>query len=238
MRQNAADVYQLEGLRNSNVYARAIPGGIVLIDSGLSGSVDQIAAQLEQVGYGLSDLQAVVLTHAHADHIGSAAELARRSGARVLAHHAEALLIEGTRYLPATPLLLRALMWVGKIQRRLFSGPAFPQVDQALDDGEVLEALGGLQVIHTPGHTPGSICLYQPEIGVLFCGDLLFNGNPLTGRGGLRFTISLVSVDAAQARESVQRLQSLPVEVLCCGHGAPILQGAGEGIRELLATSA
>ena len=238
MRQIAADVYQLEGLRNSNVFALAIPDGIVLIDSGVSGSVDQIATQLEHSGYRLSDLQAIVLTHAHTDHVGSAAELARRSGAQILAHHAEAPYIEGTSYLPATSLLQRALTWVGKLQRRLFSGAVFPQVDRMLDDGEMLEELGGLQVIHTPGHTPGSICLYQPGSEVLFCGDLLFNGNPLTGRGGLRFPISLFSVDMAQARESVRKLEELSVEVLCCGHGAPILKGSGERIRELLASSA
>jgi glyoxylase-like metal-dependent hydrolase (beta-lactamase superfamily II) len=122
------------------------------------------------------------------------------------------------------------------IQRKLSRGATFPKVNRSLSHGEVLEDLGGLQVIHTPGHTPGSICLYQPQQRVLFCGDLLFNGNPLTGRGGLRFTISLSSADVAQARESVKRLDGLAVDVLCCAHGAPILERAGARIRELLAT--
>ena len=93
-------------------------------------------------------------------------------------------------------------------------------------------------MIHTPGHTPGSICLYQPEARVLFCGDLLFNRQPLTGKGGLRFSVPWFSVDPVQARESVRGLLEVPVEVLCCGHGEPILEDAGRTVRELLSTHA
>jgi glyoxylase-like metal-dependent hydrolase (beta-lactamase superfamily II) len=118
------------------------------------------------------------------------------------------------------------------------SGPPSCRVTKALEDGETVEELGGLQVIHTPGHTPGSICLYQPGRRILFCGDFLFNVHPLTGRGGLRFSIPQFSVDAEQARESVQRLLELPIEMLCFGHREPILEGAGERIRELLSVRA
>jgi len=231
MKQVAPGVYMLEGLRSSNVYALALPQGIALIDSGLSGAVHQIVTQLKKGGYALSDLQAIVLTHAHGDHTGSAAELARRSGAQVFAHREEVPYIEGTKSLPATSVLQRAMIWM---QNRVLGGRAFCQVERALEDGEVIEDLGGLQVIHTPGHTPGSICLYQPEGKVLFCGDLLFNGHPLTGRGEFQFSISQFCVDAAQARESVRRLLKVPIEVLCLGHGKPILEGAGKRIRELL----
>jgi glyoxylase-like metal-dependent hydrolase (beta-lactamase superfamily II) len=230
MRQIAADVYLLEGLRSSNVYALALPEGIALIDSGLPGTVDQIVAQLEKGGYALSDLRAVVLTHAHGDHTGNAAELAHRSGAQILAHYDEVPYIEGAKSLPAASLLQRVLIWIGN---RVLGGQAFCRVEKVLEDGEVIEELGGLQVIHTPGHTPGSICLYKPEGRVLFCGDLLFNGHPLTGRGGLRVSISQFSVDVVQARESVRRLLEVPIEVLCLGHGEPILEGAGRRIREI-----
>jgi glyoxylase-like metal-dependent hydrolase (beta-lactamase superfamily II) len=83
MKQIAPDVYLLEGLRSSNVYAFTAREGIALIDSGMSGAVDQIVEQLEESGYTLSDLQAVVLTHAHGDHTGNAAELVRRSEAQI-----------------------------------------------------------------------------------------------------------------------------------------------------------
>jgi glyoxylase-like metal-dependent hydrolase (beta-lactamase superfamily II) len=230
MKQIAVDVYQLEGLRNSNVYALATREGVALIDSGTSGAVDQIVGQLEGSGFTLPDLQAIVLTHTHGDHVGSAAELVRRSGSQVMAHRDEVPYIEGTQYLPATSFFQRALIW---LEKRMASRTTACKVTRALEDGETIEELG-LRVVHTPGHTPGSICLYQPERRIVFCGDLLFNGHPFTGRGGLRFSIPQFSVDVEQARESVRRLLELPTEILCCGHGQPILEGAGDRVRELL----
>jgi glyoxylase-like metal-dependent hydrolase (beta-lactamase superfamily II) len=98
----------------------------------------------------------------------------------------------------------------------------------------LVEALGDMHVVHVPGHTPGSMALYQPERQILFCGDALFNANPLTGRPGLRLPPPLVTVDSAQARESVRKLSALAVEVLCCGHGEPIVVVAGESILALI----
>lgn len=235
MEQITADVTLLEGLRTSNVYAVAPREGIALIDSGSSDAVDRIAVQLREGGYDLSDLQAVVLTHAHVDHTGSAAELARRSGAQVLAHHDEVPYVEGTKSVPARSLLQRVLM---SMADRMPGVPAFCKVTRALEDGEIIAELGGMQVIHTPGHTPGSICLYQPAERVLFCGDLLFNGHPLTGRGGLRFSIAQFSGDVVQARKSVRRLLEVPMEVLCFGHGEPIPEGAGRRVWESLRVGA
>jgi glyoxylase-like metal-dependent hydrolase (beta-lactamase superfamily II) len=104
------------------------------------------------------------------------------------------------------------------------------QVDRPLEDGDVIEPLDGTQVIHTPG----SMCLHQPERRILFCGDVLFSANPMTGRPGLQLPMRLVTLDSAQARESVRKLSKLPVEVLCCGHGEPILARADKQIRALL----
>ena len=74
----------------------------------------------------------------------------------------------------------------------------------------------------------------QAERRILFCGDALFNANPITGRPGLRLPIRLATLDNAQARDSVRKLSTMAVEVLCCGHGEPILDGAGEKMRALL----
>jgi glyoxylase-like metal-dependent hydrolase (beta-lactamase superfamily II) len=88
-------------------------------------------------------------------------------------------------------------------------------------------------VIHVPGHTPGSISLYQPQRQILFCGDALFNANPLTGTPGLQLPLPAATVDDEQARASVCKLSALELRVLCCGHGEPILDGAGEQIAAL-----
>ena len=94
MRQVVPDVHLIEGLRASHAYVLVSEGGLTLVDSGNPGEATKIVSQLEEGGYTLSDLLAIVLTHCHADHTGSAAELARRSGARVLAHREEVAYIE------------------------------------------------------------------------------------------------------------------------------------------------
>jgi glyoxylase-like metal-dependent hydrolase (beta-lactamase superfamily II) len=225
------DVHLMDGLRGCNVYLLTSTEGLTLVDAGLAGDADRIVAQLQEAGHAPSELHTIVLTHGHGDHIGGAAALARRSGARILAHRDDVPIIERTQSLPFRSLVQRLMFAFA--DRVLFRVSPCP-VDRPLDDGEVIEPLGGMHVIHTPGHTPGSISLYQPERRILFCGDALFNANPVTGRPRLQLPSPSVSVDSAQARQSVRKLSELPVDVLCPGHGEPILDGAGEQIRALL----
>ncbi len=230
MRQIIPDVYLMEGLRRAHVYLLTSEEGVTLIDTGLAGEVDRIVDQLGEGGYALSNLRAIILTHCHGDHTGNAAELARRSGAQVLAHRDDVSFIEQTEPLPGGSLLRRLL---SQVSDRLFKTPPC-RVDRALLDGDVIETLGGLHVFHLPGHTPGSIVLYESERRILFCGDVLFNDNPLSGKQGLQLPPNVFSLDVVQARDSARKLVDLPVEVLCPGHGDPILKEAGKRIREAL----
>ena len=102
MRQIVPDVYLMEGLRghSANVYLLVSGEELTLVDSGLPGAADQIAAQLSDKSYTLSNLKAIVLTHSHADHTGGAAELARRFSAQIMAHEDEVPYIEQTEPLP------------------------------------------------------------------------------------------------------------------------------------------
>jgi glyoxylase-like metal-dependent hydrolase (beta-lactamase superfamily II) len=233
MQRVVEDVYLLEGERGSNVYLLVSDGMLALVDTGAAGAAARITDRLQTGGYALLDLRCIVLTHAHADHTGGAADLARRSGARVLAHRDEVPFVQQEVSLPAASPLAGLLNRLG--DRFLRAEPC--AVSEVLEDGQWLTSLGGLKVLHTPGHTPGSLCLYHPGRRILFCGDALFNANPLTGRAGLRLPLPLVTVDQAQALESVRRLSTLPVEVLCPGHGEPILSGAGERVRALIAST-
>ncbi len=231
MRQLDEGVYWLEGLRSSNAYLLVSDRSLDLIDAGMSGDVPRIADQIEPLGRAVSDLKRIVVTHAHGDHTGGVAELVRRSGARVLAHREEVPYIEGRANLPAGTLLKRAIRWLddrisGRVERVRVSG--------VLDADDRLDMLGGLRVIHTPGHTPGSISLYQEESGLLFCGDILFNGNLFTGRGGLREAPRFFAADPDEATETLHGLGSLSVRVLCVGHGEPIVVRTGTRLDELI----
>lgn len=234
MKQIVQDVYLIEGLRTSNVYLLVSDTGLTLIDAGMAGDADQIAAQIQEGGYALSELATIIITHAHADHTGSVAALVRRSGAQVIAHQDEVPYIEGTENMPTSSVLQRTMRWLVDL---LPGGGKALEVTRGLEDGEMLDALGGLLVIHTPGHTPGSICLYQEERGILLCGDLLFNGHPFTGRGGLQYAPKLFSVDPAKAERSAQKLAGLRINALCAGHGEPILREDGVKMEALLETA-
>jgi len=214
-------VYRPEGLRTSNAYVVVSGDALTLIDTGTGRDVALIVAEIEQRGHVLSELGSIILTHAHSDHRGGVGELVRRTGTRVLAHREEVPYLQRSKSLPSGSAFGRVL---SRLEERVSGSAHAIEVTRPLDDGDVLDVLGGLRVIHTPGHTPGSICLYQEEWQVLFCGDLLFNGNPFTHRGGLRFPPRLFSGDAPALVRSAQRLSSLMVRVLCVGHGNPVVR--------------
>lgn len=197
MRQIVPDVYLMEGLLGSNVYLLVSTEGLTLVDTGLVGGADRIVIQLEEAGYALSELHSIVLTHWHGDHTGNAAALARRCSAKIVAHKDEVPYIEQTQPVPSASLVQRLLSELG--DHVLLRHPPC-SVDHSVRDGNVIGALGGARAIHTPGHSPGSLCLYQPERQILFCGDALFNAHPMTRKRGLGLYMRLLTLDNVQAQ--------------------------------------
>ena len=212
----AANVFEI---RLGRVRAHLIAEeSLTLIDAGLPGSSVAIDRAIAAIGRSPSELRRIVCTHGHFDHAGGAAELAAHPGVEVLIHRAD------LENLPTT---------LGDVARRpgrrLFVALT-PPPDHAtgLDDGEVLEALGGLRVVHVPGHTPGSICLYAPSARLLFVGDAL---QARLGRVG--FASRLYSDDWAEARASVKRLASLDVETIVFSQYPPYRAAANDLLRRL-----
>jgi glyoxylase-like metal-dependent hydrolase (beta-lactamase superfamily II) len=185
----------------------------------------------------------VVLTHCHADHAGSAREVSAWPGVRVAAHHADARVVRGeTRgewpdFTPAERDL-HAVVGAG-----LPDPPDVPQArvdidlddidldDIDLDDGDVLD--GGLQVVWTPGHTPGSIALRHPERGLLFTGDTAAERE---GAEGAVF-LGPFDIDRGRARESFRRLGDPALTTECFGHGDPLV-GVRTGLLRAAASAA
>jgi glyoxylase-like metal-dependent hydrolase (beta-lactamase superfamily II) len=98
----------------------------------------------------------------------------------------------------------------------MVSPPTPVAVDRELADGDEIDALDGMRVVHTPGHTPGSICFYCPQRRLLFTGDAAAN------TFGLRPPIGWYTEDTAQAKESIRKLAALDFEAAFFGHGRPI----------------
>jgi glyoxylase-like metal-dependent hydrolase (beta-lactamase superfamily II) len=191
---------------------------VTLIDTGAPASSVEILSAVPGV-------DRIVVTHGHVDHVGSAAELHRTTGAPVLAGAGDAAAIRAGSALP--PPVFED--WEVPIHQRVSVG--LPQeaepvpVEQELRDGDVLKFGGGAQILSVPGHTEGSIAVYMPRHNVLFTGDTIANvGTVMLGT---------FNQDRPKTVKSFQRLAALDVETACFGHGEPILSGAGPRIREV-----
>ncbi len=214
-------IHTIKGLGAGRAYLIVEAGGLTLVDTGLRGSAKAVLATVAAVERGPDDIRRIVITHHHGDHTGALAELAERSGAEVLAHALDAPVIRGEQPPPGPrfggplrPLLARTAPT---------GAPA--RVDRELTGDEELDCLGGLRVLHTPGHTPGSISLYSAAQRLLFTGDAAMH------LFGVRPPLRLFTEDRATARASLARLAALQIDVALFGHGRPIEHAAGRRFR-------
>lgn len=189
-----------------------------MIDSGYAGSRRRIEAAIGEHGRLIGDLARLICTHGHPDHAGGARELAL-AGVPVLMHPADAAGL-ATTWRDAFRHPTRGHVFAAMT-------PEPPEV-VPIEDGDVLPVLGGLQVVHTPGHTPGSVCLYGPRDKVLFVGDSLQRR-----WGRVSFASTLYSDDAAMARRSVKRLASLDVNTIVFSHYPALTQDAAATLAML-----
>jgi len=209
-----------------------------LVDAGPNTDEAMAALQkeLNAHGYTLSDIRHLIITHAHSDHYGLAARIVARSGAAVYSHGYNLPILANDRVeagqrqayyahvLQQAGVPLPVLAGVQKSRSTLARYRQATAVDVALDDGDVL-TLGetSWQVIHTPGHARGHICLYHRESGRLLSGDHLLrdiSSNPLLEPplpGETERPHSL-----AMYQRSLKRVAALDVTIAWTGHGQPI----------------
>jgi glyoxylase-like metal-dependent hydrolase (beta-lactamase superfamily II) len=196
-----------------------------LIDAGLQGSRRPLERYLRGIGRDIDELDRIICTHGHPDHIGGVRELVAAAGeAEVLIHPAD---LEGVGIGLQDVLRIRKR---GSILHFLtpHPGAALPIVD-----GDVIPALGGLEVIHTPGHTPGSVCLWAQRYRLLFVGDAL-----QVRRGRLTYASAFFSHDYPAARTAVARLAELDVETIALAHYAPWQLNSQARLRALAGKAA
>jgi glyoxylase-like metal-dependent hydrolase (beta-lactamase superfamily II) len=235
MNQVAAGVTQLQIQRFVNVYfvESSNPGEWVLIDTGLPGSEKAIIAAADQLFYPGTHPTAILLTHGHMDHSGSARALAEHWQVPVLAHPLELPFLQGRAvYPPADPTVDRggSLAFVA----RFFPPQSFQLSDlvQPLTlDSDDTPYLPGWRWLHVPGHAPGQVALFREADRTLLGADAFATANHesvpslLLQRPQISVAGAPFNYDWQQVRASVQQLAALAPAAIGCGHG-PVIKGA------------
>jgi hydroxyacylglutathione hydrolase len=213
-------------LPDSHMYVIGKPGygDFTLVDCGLMDMGAYKIEALEQAGIPLNEVRRVIMTHSHLDHIGCLPELLEvMPHMEVWVHSHEAVYLEqgdervvfGNKMFES---MVRSQFTIAEHHFRM-------TVHRKLEGGESL-SLGGLafQVIHLPGHSAGSIGLFQPDTRLFMSGDTIYADGAI-GR------YDLFTADPGELRSSLERIGSLGVEILLPCHNRIVKAGAGPMIR-------
>ena len=210
---------------------------LTLVDAGFPGHYKTFIKGLHILGFNKKDFEAILLTHAHADHIGFAERLRQETGAPVFIHQADAAMASLPLQLPWFGLLSNA--WRPYIAQMLgtavvngiFNLPRITKL-QTFKNGEILDVPGRPLVIHTPGHTPGEVVFYLHQRKILFSGDTLVTRDLMTGKSGEpQITHPLLNHDFKQAYQSLGRLKEIGKVKMFPGHGNPWTGEITEAIK-------
>jgi len=206
----------------SNTYIIVDSDGITVIDAGLPRSEKKILAYVSSLGKSAQDVKRIIITHADPDHFGGLAALQKTTGAHTYASQIEADAIakgRSSREIAPNGFSLRRVLFtlIGPFMKF-----APVQVDEIIAQDLILPILGGLQVLETPGHTPGHISLFAPSAGILFCGDSM-----VADEKGLHGSRPGLTWNEVKARESEKKQAGLGAQIVCSGHGPVVMDAEG-----------
>jgi len=204
-------VLYVDGSNANSYLVEESDGTLILIDAGMQADGKRILEFItSKMNRKPSEVKTIVVTHCHVDHTRGLAAIKAATGAKVAVHEADADFVSGKKRYPSPG---GAMGFAFSMTSPFFkTTPVEPDI--VLKEGDTI---GRLAVFHTPGHTPGSISLYDGQDRVLFVGDTArFMKGRLEGPPP-RFTPHM-----DQAKTSIERLSSLDFEVMLSGHGEPL----------------
>jgi glyoxylase-like metal-dependent hydrolase (beta-lactamase superfamily II) len=220
-----------------NFYLVAEGAQYTLVDSGYPGYWKYLSAAIDALGASPEAIQAVIVTHHHADHAGSAERVRSSAGARVLAGEGDAWIVAGKYPSHASPGFYRRCSihpsGLRFIAHSAVAGGAryrpVQSVESLTEEEATLELPGRPRVIHTPGHTAGHYSVALPERGVLLSGDALATFDYVTGKR--RVGLHPLNDDREIALASLDRLAAVEAETVLPAHGDPWTGGLRRAIE-------
>lgn len=210
---------------------------LTLVDAGTPAGWGRLREAVSTLGRALSDIKALVVTHAHYDHVGFAERARTELGVPVWLHEADV----GLSRHPALyrserpPFLYLKDSGLRRVALSFLKARAFfarPLKEVRTYDGEgPLDVPGEPHVVFTPGHTDGHCSVHLPERDLLIAGDAIATFDPYTGATGPRLVAKGATRDSAQAMRSLARIDELDAGVVAVGHGEPFTGGTKEAVR-------
>lgn len=206
---------------------------LTIIDAGLPRYWHLLTNELDAIGKTLDSVRALILTHGDTDHIGFAARLHREKGIAAYIHTADVerahlkVKKRATGWGPVKIGPLAGFLWYSARQGGLRIPPA--KHLQTVNDGDVLDVPGAPRIIHTPGHTPGSVSVHVRALDALLVGDAMTTRNVLTGVTGPKS--APFTLEPAEALQSLDRLERVDATWVLPGHGPAWDGGASEAVR-------
>jgi glyoxylase-like metal-dependent hydrolase (beta-lactamase superfamily II) len=232
----AEGVYRL-GTRWVNFYLVAEGAEYTLVDSGYPGYWKYLSAAIDALGRSPAAIQAVIVTHHHADHAGTAERVRSSGGARVMAGEGDAWIVAGKYRSHASPGFYRRCFIHASglrfIAHSAVAGGAryrpVQSVESLKEEEATLDLPGRPRVIHTPGHTAGHYSVALPERGVLLAGDAVATFDYVTGKR--RVGLHPLNDDRDIALASLDRLAAVDAETVLPAHGDPWTGGLRRAIE-------
>jgi glyoxylase-like metal-dependent hydrolase (beta-lactamase superfamily II) len=220
----------------TNWYLVEAGGRLTVVDAGVPTSWDAFTSALETLGHSTGDVEAVVLTHAHFDHVGFAERARRELGVPVWVHEDDVPLTRNpmgyaherrrAHYL-ANPGALPIM--ASLLRNRAFWPTPIAEV-RTYSHG-TLEVPGAPQVVPTPGHTYGHCALHLPDRDVVIAGDAIVMLDPYTGKRGPRVVARAATAHSDRALASLDALAATGAKTVLTGHGEPFTGGAEQACR-------
>jgi glyoxylase-like metal-dependent hydrolase (beta-lactamase superfamily II) len=220
-----------------NWYLVEDDSGLTAIDAGFPPAWRTLLGAIARLDRRTTDLAAVVLTHAHVDHLGFAEQARRDLGAVVWCHPRDAPLLRPWRIArsESSPLLFMKHEATRNLMARAVrtGAPRAKRVGAyaGYSDGEELPVPGRPHAVFCPGHTDGHCALQLRDRDVLFTGDALVTRDPYTGRTGPTIVAPAASRDTATALRTLDAVAATGARTLLPGHGEPWTGGAEEAVR-------
>jgi glyoxylase-like metal-dependent hydrolase (beta-lactamase superfamily II) len=232
----APDIHRIEDA-SVNWYLVEAESGLTIVDAGVPRSWDSLQRVLGEIGRDASEIRALVLTHAHFDHIGFAERARTELGIPVYVHENDVPLARKplqytherarSRYLLTKPRGLPHVL--SFLATRAFWPPPLREA-RPFSTGE-LDVPGSPRVIPTPGHTVGHCALHFPDRDAVIVGDAIVMLDPYTGAEGPRIVAGAATADSEWALRSLDALEEVEASTVLTGHGEPWRGGTAEAVR-------